>query len=139
MKIAAVSKFLRFRKSWKQTVQEIEDALMLGGHALVDSTGVGDPIVEKLQETSSAVEGYHFTSASKQKLMEGLAVGISRQDVSYPQGSIPIELDQFEYEYTAHGVRYSAPEGMHDDCVCALALALSAYSNSYRFRLRPVM
>ena len=33
------------------------------------------------------------------------------------------ELESFEYEYTRTGVRYSAPQGCHDDTVCALALA----------------
>jgi len=36
------------------------------------------------------------------------------------------ELEAFEYEYTRLGVRYAAPEGLHDDCVCALALAVQA-------------
>jgi hypothetical protein len=34
------------------------------------------------------------------------------------------ELEEFEYEYTRTGVRYSAPEGFYDDYVCALALAV---------------
>ena len=38
------------------------------------------------------------------------------------------ELEAFEYEYRQGGVRYSAPEGMHDDGVCALALAIHAKS-----------
>ena len=33
------------------------------------------------------------------------------------------ELESFEYEYTRTGVRYAAAQGMHDDAVCALALA----------------
>lgn len=39
------------------------------------------------------------------------------------------ELESFEYEYTRTGVRYTAPEGMHDDCVMALALAVYAKNN----------
>ena len=38
-----------------------------------------------------------------------------------------MELEQFEYEYTRTGVRYSAPDGQHDDTVCALALAVSKH------------
>ena len=34
------------------------------------------------------------------------------------------ELEAFGYEYSASGVKYSAPEGLHDDCVMALALAV---------------
>jgi hypothetical protein len=93
--------------------------------ALVDSTGVGDPIVDFLQKRpGTRFEGYHFTPASKQKLMEGLAVAIQGRHVTYPAGVIVQELEQFEYEYSRNGVKYSAPEGYHDDCVCALALAV---------------
>ena len=91
--------------------------------ALVDSTGVGDPILDQLQKTHANFEGYHFTPASKQKLMEGLAVAIQERTVRYPEGVIVQELEQFEYELTRTGVKYSAPPGYFDDCVCALALA----------------
>jgi FkbM family methyltransferase len=33
------------------------------------------------------------------------------------------ELENFEYEYTRTGVKYSAPSGMHDDAVNSIALA----------------
>ena len=70
------------------------------------------------------VEGFQFTSPSKQQLLEGLAVAIQQGEVTYPDGVLVSELETFEYTYTRTGVRYSAPEGLHDDCVCALALAL---------------
>lgn len=71
------------------------------------------------------VEAFKFTSTSKQQIMEGLAVAIQQQKISFPEGPIVSELEVFEYEYTRTGVKYSAPEGLHDDCVCALALAVS--------------
>ncbi len=55
--------------------------------------------------------------------MEGLAVAIQKQEIGFPDGVIANELESFEYEYTRTGVRYSAPSGMNDDAVCALALA----------------
>jgi hypothetical protein len=55
--------------------------------------------------------------------MEGLAIAIQQKRISYPAGPIVNELESFGYVYTKTGVRYSAPEGLHDDCVCALALA----------------
>ena len=92
---------------------------------LVDSTGVGDPILERLQKApGSRFEGYQFTGPSKQKLMEGLAVAIQRSEIVIPDGPIRAELEEFEFEATRTGVRYSAPPGFHDDCVCALALAV---------------
>ena len=119
----AVCRFDRYQWPWEETVRRLAQEIGLTP-AIVDSTGVGDPIVERLQRELSNVEGYHFSSTSKQKLMEGLAVAIQTQEVRYPQGVIVSELDAFAYEYTRTGVRYSAPDGMHDDCVMALALAV---------------
>jgi hypothetical protein len=97
--------------------------------ALVDSTGVGDPIVERLQQQGGQnFEGYQFSQGSKQKLMEGLAVAIQSHNVSYPDGVLAQELLSFEYEVTRTGVRYTAAEGGYDDCVMALSLAVMCSS-----------
>jgi hypothetical protein len=42
------------------------------------------------------------------------------------------ELEAFEYMYSQTGVRYSAPTGLHDDAVCALALAAQAFKSAQR-------
>lgn len=120
-------RFERFQMPWNDTKRRI---LALTGNipALADSTGVGDPIVEDMQRTNPNIQGYKFTQTSKQQLMEGLAAAIQQNTISYPDGTIRIELEQFEYEYTRTGVRYSAPVGMHDDCVCGLALACRRWS-----------
>ena len=118
-----VAAFHRWQKPWMETIELIKSITGTGCPAYADSTGVGDPIVEAIQRTHPNIEGYHFTAPSKQQLMEGLAVAIQQEAVGYPDGPIVVELEQFEYEYTRTGCRYSAPEGLHDDCVCALALA----------------
>jgi len=89
-----------------------------------DSTGIGDVIVEDLQRMGTPMQGYKFTPASKQQLMERLAAALQQGLVKIPDGVMRSELESFGFEYTAHGVRYSAPEGLHDDCVMALALAV---------------
>ncbi len=116
---------------WQETMARV--ARLTGRTpALADSTGVGDPIVEMLaRQLGPRFEGYHFHQASKQKLMEGLAVAIQSQAVTYPAGVIPGELELFEYQYSrTGGVSYSAPEGFYDDCVCALALAVEHRSHA---------
>lgn len=119
-----VCRFERFQLPWDNCMRRIISATG-STPALVDSTGVGDPIVELLQkQDDSNFEGYQFTAPSKQKLMEGLAVAIQSGDVKFPDGPIVIELNNFEYEYRRTSIAYSAPEGLHDDCVCALALAV---------------
>ncbi|CAB4130415.1 hypothetical protein UFOVP119_39 [uncultured Caudovirales phage] len=115
--------FERWQAPWETTERKILD-LIAHVPTLIDSTGVGDPIVERLQSKRHSVEGYKFSSQSKQRLMEGLAVAIQSGGVKYPDGPIKHELDVFEYKYTRTGAVYSAPEGLHDDCVVALALAV---------------
>lgn len=112
------------RVPWGETTARVMD-LVGGTPAYADSTGVGDPIVEALQRKSPLIFGYHFSPASKQRLMEGLAVAIQNGEITFPDGPIRLELEQFEYVYTRTGVRYSAPVGYHDDCVMALALAVA--------------
>jgi len=59
--------------------------------------------------------------------MEGLRSAIQRREIRFPPGPIRDELESFEYTYTPTGVRYSAPNGAHDDCVVALALAVKQW------------
>lgn len=123
----ATCRFERWQGPWSETTKRLE-SIIGDTPALIDSTGVGDPIVEGLQRTLPAVEGLKFSATSKQQLMEGLAVAIQRTEIFYPDGLIPNELESYGYEYTKTGVRYSAPSGLHDDCVCALALARSRWN-----------
>jgi hypothetical protein len=108
---------------WDLTIRRVQ-TLTGAVPALVDSTGPGGPIDQALAAGHHRnFEGYVFTSRSKQQLMEGLAVAVQRREVGFPDDQLVLELESFEYEYTRLGVKYSAPEGMHDDGVCALALA----------------
>jgi len=127
-KNGSVCYFNRFQKDWKQTKQVIGNLPKVP--TLIDSTGAGDPIFEDLQRDGLPVSGYKFTSPSKQQLMEGLASAIQQRKITFPQGHITEELEIFEYQYTATGVRYSAPQGFHDDCVMSLALAWQHYTRN---------
>ena len=121
-----VCRFERFQKvPWEEIENRIIAAIGTGIPCLVDSTGVGDPVVERLQKRNPLVTGFKFTSQSKQQIMEGLVVAIQGATIGYPEGVIVSELEAFEYTYTRTGVKYTAPEGQHDDTVCALALAQS--------------
>jgi hypothetical protein len=127
-----VCRFERWQSPWEATNLRIQ-GLTNNVRALVDSTGVGDPVLERLQKNpGSKYEGYKFTLGSKQQLMEGLAVAIQTQAVRFPAGQITQELEVFEYEYRLNGCRYSAPDGYDDDCVMALALAVQ-----HRMHSRP--
>ena len=133
----AVARIERWQDSWERTIDRLID-LIGDTWAYVDSTGVGDPIVEWLQaELGSTCHGYNFGSQggrAKQQLMELLAVVIQREEMQFPPGVIVNELEAFEYSFSRTGVTYSAPEGLHDDAVCALALAAMC-----RERMPPIL
>ena len=115
--------FSRFRKDWKQTKETIINTIPKHQPIEIDSTGVGDPIVEELQKFFNSMYGFKYTGPSKQQLMEGLVTSIQKKELGYPEGVVTDELESFEYIYTRTGVRYNAPDGFHDDCVNSLALA----------------
>lgn len=115
--------FDRWQGPWRATIARVKQTV---GRVpcLVDSTGVGDPVLEELQAGGGQnFTGYKFSQPSKQQLMEGLAVALQKQEIGVASAVTIAELEAFEYEYTRTGVRYSAPSGVHDDCVMALALA----------------
>lgn len=126
-KFGQVSHFQRFQKDWKQTKETIIG--LPPGIITVDSTGAGDPIAEEIQNARET-EAFIFTSRSKQQLMEGLAFAIQNRKVTVLEGVMKDELDSFEFEYTRTGTKYTAPPGLHDDCVCALALALKNHKQA---------
>jgi len=118
---------------WEVTLERIRH-LVGRAPAAVDSTGPGGPIDQALNGSHRNIEGYVFNQRSKQLLMEGLAVAIQQRDVCFPEGPLQVELEAFEYAYSRTGVHYAAPEGMHDDGVCALALAWWKFSQLGKLR-----
>ena len=120
----AVCQLERWQAPWLVTKDRLAH-LIAEKPAQIDSTGVGDPIVEDLARVCRRVEGFKFTSQSKQQLMEGLQIAIQTRDIRFPEGWLRAELESFGYRYSGRHVSYEATAG-HDDGVCALALAVYA-------------
>jgi phage FluMu gp28-like protein len=114
--------FERFQMDWAQTEKRIIEVVQRTP-AMIDSTGVGDPVVEKIQRSCPKVVGVKFTSTNKQQMMEQLTGDVHAALIGFPEGVLADEMRNFEFEQTATGMKYSAPSGLHDDSVCALALA----------------
>jgi hypothetical protein len=122
--MGGVAAFHRWRNlPWRTSIQAIWEIVGEDTPALVDSTGIGDPVLEELQHEHGNFKGFMFSTVSKQKLMEGLSVSIQSHEITFPKGHISNELEMFEYQEKPTGVRYAAAEGSHDDCVMALGLA----------------
>jgi len=122
-----VSYFERFQKDWAQT----KDAILRlpDKPTIIDSTGVGDSFVEDLQLKRRNISGFKYTTESKQKLIASLAQSVQGLKIGVLEGIMQDEMESFEFIYnpTTGHVRYSAPEGQHDDATNALALANKCY------------
>jgi len=94
---------------------------------LVEVNNQGDVLYEMLKnELRNLVEPFVTTSASKPIMIEDLAIAFEQKEITVPDEQWLIdELDSFTYIYnpSTRSVKYSAPDGMHDDGVISLALA----------------
>lgn len=87
---------------------------------------IGSPNFEALQREGLPVVAFETTASSKPPLIESLVLAFERNEIGIPDNPILIaELEAYERKVSAMTGRssYSAPEGMHDDCVMSLALA----------------
>jgi hypothetical protein len=112
--------------SWERQIAAIKAVLAkYPGRGVLDSTGVGDPIYEALHKAGCKVTAFQFTNASKTDLIDGLALALEQGQLRLMDLAVQEnELKAYEYTLTAsRNVTMNAPEGMHDDCVIALALA----------------
>ena len=127
------------RTSWSYQKEKILAVSRMYGNAMtiVDSTGVGDPIVEDLQrmgcnvyynetEAGKTTPGVKFTAASKENLIEKLKIAIELKLFTIPRVPWLIrELERFECITLPSGNhRWQARDGEHDDGVMSLALAV---------------
>ncbi|BCW96524.1 MAG: terminase family protein [Fimbriimonadales bacterium] len=112
--------------SWAEQLNAVAQRLQAHAPAriLCDRTGVGDPLLETLQQQFPHAEGVAFTQAFKQSVIEHLALMLEQgrlQLLSEPE--LLRELYHFEATPTPRGVRLEGAAGVHDDLVIALALA----------------
>lgn len=132
--------FERFNQiSWERQIARIVTvANTYNAVVYLDSTGIGDPIFERLRATGIKVNGYVLTNSSKEQLINNLAMLLEQKSLSLMD--IPeqtAELQVYQYELTnARNVRMNAPPGMHDDTV--IALALSAWPLKMRRQQPPL-
>lgn len=128
--------FNKTKQSWLHTIDTLK--YLPNKPMAIDSTGVGDVVLSQVEQVQSQVEGYVFTQVSKQRLIEGLAIGFQYRRIHIADdgnvvdgtGKLRHQLEQYEITYTRTGVKYSAPEGDHDDDVCALALAYHKWQSA---------
>ena len=103
-----------------------------GGIIIPETNNFGLPVVEDLQRAGLPVQPFTTTNATKLALIDGLAMAFEQQELRIlPDQTLISELQAYEQERLPSGlVRFSAPDGMHDDMVMSLALAWSGAKDS---------
>ena len=100
------------------------------GQCVIDATGVGDPIVEDLSAQGVQTYPFKFTEQTKRELLTHLSILIEQDKIKIPNDpDLIAELDAIQWELTETGkTRIATVEGMHDDRVMSLALAVWGHS-----------
>jgi len=95
---------------------------------LAEQNSIGDPNIEELRKMGLPVKPFKTTAQSKQEIINSLALAFEQESIGIPDNQILLnELQAFSIERLPSGnYRYTAPNGMHDDTVIALALANKA-------------
>jgi hypothetical protein len=118
------------KDTWSNIVDKVVNRINeFNCHTLVEVNGVGDPIFEQVKskvKSPNLIEPFVTTSKSKQDIIEQLVVATQSKEVKYlTEDWLLKELDLFTYEYNpkTKSVKYSAPNGFHDDGVMSTAIA----------------
>lgn len=104
-------------------------------HTYVEVNSIGDAIFEQIKNKvsdSNLIQPFVTTSKSKQDIIEGLIVANTNKEVKFLEIDwLKKEFDIFGFEYNpkTKSVKYSAPNGFHDDGVMATAIGYHAYKN----------
>lgn len=117
---------------WNLQKARIEATTRRFGDALVwpDSTGLGDPIVEDLKQRGLRIggdgQGFKFSETSRRQLLDNLAILLEQDKIKIPNDEgLIAELESFRFELSESGkIKVTVPEGLHDDRVMSLALAV---------------
>lgn len=93
---------------------------------VAEANSVGGPNIEALQRDGLPIQPFTTTSRSKPPLIESLVLAFEREEIQILCDEVLIgELEAYERTVSpqTYHSRYSAPAGLHDDTVIALALA----------------
>lgn len=97
----------------------------------VEANGIGAPVIDHLREMGLNIESFTTTNATKGTIIQGLMGALEHNNiVILDDETQKNELLSFESKRSQSGaITYSAPDGLHDDTVMALAMAWDMIDN----------
>jgi phage terminase large subunit-like protein len=127
------------QQEWSKIIDEVANKIReYNAEIFVEVNNQGDVFYEMLQnKVYNNVQPYVTSTATKPIMIEDLAVHFENKDIGILEESWLVdELNAFTYIYNekTRRVQYSAPQGVHDDGVMSLALAVqSIKKNQYGY------
>ena len=99
---------------------------------IAESNTFGIAQIESLQMAGLPVTAFDTSRASKHQIISALELALENHSIELSQDEILInEMESYEIISHSDGIpSYSAPAGLHDDCVMALALAWHGAANT---------
>ena len=117
-------------QQWNIMVDEILQIIKkYNATTLVEVNSIGDVVFELLKQRHSDTHPFTTTSKSKNEIVEGLILDVNEGNIAIPSKKLfePLqyEMEVFTYEYNpkTRNVRYTHPNGLHDDTVISLSIA----------------
>jgi hypothetical protein len=124
-------RFLGMDYAWqKQRMRDIYDTRK--PHTMIaEANAMGAPLIEELANDGLPIMPFWTNAKSKMTLVDGLALAFEKESISIlDDTTLLAELESYEATRLDGGIlKYSAPAGMHDDAVIALALSWQAASS----------
>ena len=127
------------QQEWSKIIDEVATKIReYNAEIFVEVNNQGDVFFEMLQnKVYNNVQPYVTTTATKPIMIEDLAVHFENKDIGIlNENWLVDELNAFTYIYNekTRRVQYGAPQGVHDDGVMSLALAVqSIKKNQYGY------
>jgi hypothetical protein len=127
------------QQEWSKIIDEVATKIReYNAEIFVEVNNQGDVFFEMLQnKVYNNIQPYVTTTATKPIMIEDLAVHFENKDIGIlNENWLVDELNAFTYIYNekTRRVQYGAPQGVHDDGVMSLALAVqSIKKNQYGY------
>jgi hypothetical protein len=122
---------------WSEIINNVVDVLnKYKPRTIIEANNAQDAIYEQIRNkivfNKSWLEPFVTGQKNKQNIIEDLIVAFEQRDIGITSEQWLIdELNMYTYDYNlkTRQIKYSAPQGFHDDGVMSLAFAWAAYRN----------
>lgn len=111
-------------------------------HLIIEANNFGAIIIEELHKLGvHSIFNFLTTHYTKQDIITHLRYKLAECKITtaIPAYTLVEELEAFDYKITKNSqIQYSAPEGLHDDCVMSLAMVAQYVDNKYKGAIKKV-